>query len=435
MNRHIRKKQALALFCLCIFAGHSGTAAASSDYTTANNVFHLHFLDAGEKNPTDEDETSTYTLSAFQKQSIALAAERWSYILRDGKRMPLHILVSTNDEYNAFAGTDISDDPPREDGIYPSLSYTLLMTESPSSQKYGGDMVIGKGMFPPTDSQTDLWTPLPQEDGVPLHSIAFHEFGHVMGMIDSVDESMTPHFPSALFTFQRFLYDHRGVRAKPDLAIKTDNYRPGSDEYFDLPGFSFNFDGRLRLPYFYGPEVARVLAGEQLKTYDTFGRPIGQRVPGIPLKGNEGWPDQDYLDGIPHSELRNSLMSHQWWRNYNTFMELELAIFQDLGYSIDRRDFFGRSIYGDDQEVYNTAPYAARTADHTDYIRGAYSRTPWGMGLHIYGSRNRVTQAADLLTEGAAAVGIRVDGVKNEVDVAGGTTIRADGKNGNGLLV
>ena len=435
MKRHIRKKQALALFCLCVFAGHTGTAAASSDYTTANNVFHLHFLDEGETDPSDEDETSTYTLSAFQKQSIALAAERWSYILRDGKRMPLHILVSTDDAFNASGGTEFLDDPPREDGIYPSLSYTMLMTESPSSKKYGGFMVIGKEMFPPTVPETDLWTPLPQEDSPSLQPLVFHEFGHVMGMIDVVDESMTPHFPSALFTFQRFLYDHRGVRAKPNLAIKTDNYQPDSDEYFDFPGFSVNYDGRLRLPYFYGPEVARVLAGEQLKTYDTFGRPIGQRVPGIPLKGNEGWPDQDYLDGIPHSELRNSLMSHQWWRNYNTFMELELAIFQDLGYSIDRRDFFGRSIYGDEQEVYNTAPYAARTADHTDYIRGAYSRTPWGMGLHIYGSRNRVTQAADLLTEGAAAVGIRVDGVKNDVDVAGGTTIRADGKNGNGLLV
>ena len=435
MKRHIRRKQALALFCLCVFAGHSGTAAASSEYTTANNVFHLHFLDEGEADPTGEIGTSTYTLSAFQKQSIALAAERWSYILRDGKRLPLHILVATEDDRNAFGGTFISKDLPREDGIYPTRSYTMLMTETPSSQKYGGFMVIGKGMFPPTAPETDPWTPLPQEDGVAFHPATFHEFGHVMGMVGFF-ETTPPHFPSALFTFQRFLYDHRGVRAKPNLAIKTDNYQPDSDEYFDLPGFHGNLDGRQRLPYFYGPEVARVLAGAQLEAYDAHGYPIGQRVPGIPLNGNEGKPgDQDNLSQIPHSELRNSLMSHQRWRNYNTFMELELAIFQDLGYSIDRRDFFGRSIYGNDQEVYNTAPYAARTADHTDYIRGAYSRTPWGMGLHIYGSRNRVTQAADLLTEGAAAVGIRVDGVKNDVDVAGGTTIRADGKNGNGLLV
>ena len=435
MKRHIRKKQALALFCLCVFAGHTGTAAASSDYTTANNVFHLHFLDAGEKDPTGEGGTSTYTLSEFQKQSIALAAERWSYILRDGKRLPLHILVGTEDARNAFGGTFIFADLPREDGIYPSLSYTMLMTETPSSQKYGGFIVIGKEMFPPTAPETDPWTPLPQEDGVAFHPATFHEFGHVMGMVGFF-ETTPPHFPSALFTFQRFLYDHRGVRAKPNLAIKTDNYQPDSDEYFDLPGFHGNLDGRQRLPYFYGPEVARVLAGAQLEAYDAHGYPIGQRVPGVPLNGNEGEPgDQDNLSQIPHSELRNSLMSHQRWRNYNTFMELELAIFQDLGYSIDRRDFFGRSIYGNDQEVYNTAPYAARTADHTDYIRGAYSHTPWGMGLHIYGSRNRVTQAADLLTEGAAAVGIRVDGVKNDVDVAGGTTIRADGKNGNGLLV
>ena len=60
---------------------------------------------------------------------------------------------------------------------------------------------------------------------------------------------------------------------------------------------------------------------------------------------------------------------------------------------------------------------------------------PLGIGLHIYGSRNTVTQAADILTNGTGATGIRVDGMQNTVIIPEATNIHADGLRGNGILI
>lgn len=57
------------------------------------------------------------------------------------------------------------------------------------------------------------------------------------------------------------------------------------------------------------------------------------------------------------------------------------------------------------------------------------------MGLHVYGSDNNITQAADLLANGAYALGIRVDGRGNTITVALGTRVQADGLGGTALLV
>ena len=58
-----------------------------------------------------------------------------------------------------------------------------------------------------------------------------------------------------------------------------------------------------------------------------------------------------------------------------------------------------------------------------------------GDRLHVYGSHNDVTQAADLLTTGAYGTGIRLEGTGNVLRIASDTVISADGEEGLGILV
>ncbi len=141
-----------------------------------------------------------------------------------------------------------------------------------------------------------------------------------------------------------------------------------------------------------------------------------------------------YMFEGSHSQLPGA-MSHRSYSNYSTFMEVELAAMQDLGYDFDRKAMYGRSIYGSGQTIVNEQGYFARNAEGTDYLQGTYSQVPLGIGLHVYGSNNNVTQVGDILTQGDGAVGVRMDGVGNKLTIAEGTKVQADGYRGIGLLV
>jgi len=172
--------------------------------------------------------------------------------------------------------------------------------------------------------------------------------------------------------------------------------------------------------YFVGSNVSEVLAGSSL--------------PGIPVNGWEG-TGEDASSDLSHFELAHSMMSHQKWRNYVMLMEAELAAFQDMGYTIDRRNWFGGSEYGNDKTYVNTRPFYARNAEGTAYVTGMPNTATLATGFHVYGSRNQITQAADLLADGAGAVGIRVDGFENTVRLDKGSRITANGSHGTGILV
>ncbi|MDR1827014.1 MAG: autotransporter outer membrane beta-barrel domain-containing protein [Methylobacteriaceae bacterium] len=145
-----------------------------------------------------------------------------------------------------------------------------------------------------------------------------------------------------------------------------------------------------------------------------------------------------------HFGIRNGLMTHIQTKDYPMFMEVELAAIKDIGYDVDVRDFFGRSFYDDDRLTTKTVVngngfFASRGLDANGnwlgYNVGTPNLSPWGVGLHVFGSAYDITQTADLLADGTGAAGVRVDGFDNTVRIEPGVRVTAEGTQGTGLLV
>lgn len=182
--------------------------------------------------------------------------------------------------------------------------------------------------------------------------------------------------------------------------------------------------------YFTGANVQEVLTtkGEVARiAWPDANANSPEPVPGLPLNGFEDKGDP--APELSHIELQNSLMSHQNYRNWCTYMEAEIALLQDLGYTIDRSKYFGKSIYN------SGVKNEDNSIDYFTYVNNNdfNSTQMHGIGLHVYGSYVDVTQKADLNAAGNYGIGIRVDGVGNKVNID--SNISANGEGGNGLLV
>ncbi|MBQ4213043.1 MAG: autotransporter outer membrane beta-barrel domain-containing protein, partial [Selenomonas sp.] len=259
-----------------------------------------------------------------------------------------------------------------------------------------------------------------------------HELGHALGIICVGDREPKPGKPNENnFFIDKKITDKLSwtlhLRDQNDTPAKAGMYFVDSNEPKDPNKEYFVVDKTIKddgkgYAYFYGDHVTEALGGATF-----FGRSA------LPVNGWELSGNILIFDG---SHLQTAgMMSHRKYSNYTTFLEVELAVMQDLGYQIDRKAFYGRSVYGNGGTIVNNQGYFARNADGTDYLANTYSLVPLGVGLHIYGSDNKVTQNADIMTAGVGAVGVRVDGTGNTLIVPENTEIHADGRRGNGLLI
>lgn len=391
------------------------SAQAVETYDVRNNsgqtVFKLNFYgptDGSYFNEEGAPQHSSWGLDDAQKAQVISAAQRWADIIKPlpGK-LPGVINVGTFDDENAGAmSPDVSD-----------AAFSLTQLQAVLQGQDAGELnsgahavvQIGKMDFTPGQASPAL---IPTDHRADLEVIIFHEIAHALGIsADAGVADGVTQFGPTFGSWSSHLFDDNGNPAQPGQAILCTKCEGPDDPSA--------FDVRKDRGYFAGSHVNEVLAGA---------------MPGVPVRILDvlGDLDDDYMS---HIELERSLMSHQNYRNYTIMMEAELALLQDMGYDIDRRNFFGRSIYGSGLEVVNQQGYFARNAAGTAYLDGKANTSARGVGLHIYGSNNRVEQRGDILADGVAAAGIRIDGAGNTLSIAPGVRVQANGDYGTGLLV
>ena len=279
--------------------------------------------------------------------------------------------------------------------------------------------------------------------GTMLHEL-FHAFG--LNASTVIEDGRTEIWQDYYIAYDDFLHDAFGrnlgdiARAAGGQPVSVVGIEPGvsSDSIeIDPTAFYVRYVDRLSEIYFSGPAVDEVLNGALIawptdSYYEESELP--QPVPGLPINGYEGIGTEYELFDGSHIELQNSLMSHQWYTNWCVLMEAELAVLQDIGYKIDRKRFFGHSIYNNNLALVNNNGYWARNASGTDWLKGVASTQDWGIGLHVYGSGNTISQRADLLSDGRWGIGARIDGSENNLTIDSAVHIQANGYGGKGIL-
>ena len=445
------------------------------------DIFRVQYFDLADREKLEENKIDQwnldYSYNAAMKKSIRDAFEQWAEILyRNGKNMkqPGLFVVGADDEArNASAGpTAMVVD---SNGIKTYISADNFLDVFQNGLECGdldlfnnecdinsilafGHVSIGKNIGANLANNGAyygwIYEPLTQqqqsESAVSLQVVLYHEIAHALGIIcGKKDEDENENeagntnkkyvfsdLPEGSNNFDSHLVDQNGNYAAEGQEISSSD---GAGVFFveNLDADKLSATSTAGRVYFVGENVSEVLGGtgEKVKKF--------QNVDGIPILGWEnGRPD------FSHINLARGLMSHHNYRSYTALMEAELAIMQDIGYDIDRRNFFGRSIYSDgngasDNPFKNTQGYFARNAAGTAYEIGKANTATLGIGLHIYGSGNNILQtdegkgdgSADLLACGTGGAGIRIDGVCNTVAVDKGVTVSADGENGRGVLV
>jgi subtilase-type serine protease len=387
-----------------------GTHIFDARFFNMGDGYFMEEQDEGEEAPSPKE--STWNLSSLQKDKIFEAIRYWGELITPvpGQLPGIINIGTSNREGNAAGGSD-----PQQVGDMNLTQIQAAIQGHPVDQlTFGSHAMFYMGRMNWDTLENVLPSQLPRAGDVDLTAVAFHELAHGLGISSSIankedDEAQnTPHFGERLNSFDMHIRNSNGDAPKAGQAVLCiPCANPIDDEAFDM---------RDDRGYFVGAHVEEVLQGA---------------MPGIPLKilTSEGAID-DYMS---HLELKNSLMSHQNYRNYTNFMEAELAVLQDMGYDIDRRNFFGYSIYGDNGNIDNHRGFFKRGTDGTTYL-GEYNTSTLGLGLHIYGKQNTVLQQGDLLSIGTGGAGIRVDGSDNVVIIPADTRVHANGLNGRGVM-
>ncbi|MBO5565876.1 MAG: autotransporter outer membrane beta-barrel domain-containing protein [Succinivibrio sp.] len=394
------------------------------------NQGEIYDKEAYAKGKAEDPGYSTWQLTDTEKQRIAKAGEYWSSILGDGANntSPVKINVSTFAEDNAQASSQPNESEENQMNVYTAMQRLIIDNVK---MEQNASIMLGPGFR----KFADHWSQMPLTGLNDATTTIIHEMGHALGITSFIGATGSV---LALSSFDRHLQDYFGtkltslssveyVKSIPDTTVLTDAQELSNQGYFVAGQMNTGTYG----VWFKGDNLTKVMTiNGNAANSGTDANPDAIKNGMIRIEAYE-----ETTADFSHLELRNSLMSHQDYRNWTSFMEAELAVLQDIGYTIDRRNFFGFSIYNDGLTYTNKNPFYARNSSGTAYITGKPNTSLLGVGLHLYGSNNTVYQAADLLADGVAGTGIRIDGSSNTLTINSGVKVTANGDYGNALLV
>lgn len=244
-------------------------------------------------------------------------------------------------------------------------------------------------------------TPTQTSSDLSVFSLTAHELGHNMGIVVNYKDYNQLSRPSD------------GLWSS--LILDTEGNGIDGLWFYNAPQGSETLDDKLLrgVRYTFTGKHASAVNGDVW---------MGGSKEDSPVAVEAGYQFSYYAPGstLYHPYTRFGLMNSliEGWRPF--FSEVELAIFRDLGQTVDIEGQFGRSVYTNNNTVTNNHPFS--------------STNMFGIGLHIVGDNNAVTQTGNLYANGIAGAGIRIEGIDNKVTIAPGTTITANGVNGIGVL-
>ncbi|WP_295363195.1 autotransporter outer membrane beta-barrel domain-containing protein [uncultured Succinivibrio sp.] len=453
------KKSLLAIAVFEVICCSAQAATVKYVDTFGKPMFALNFVNDYAR---QDEEGNLWSLTEDQRNAIVDAASIWGELFAKNSSNTTYLPISIKLAYeagntdNASAGSNVAD----------NSTYTLLQNGIITGR------ILDNNLAEYTINQSTKIGYMPYLYPVPtmevtqeLTTTTFHELSHALGILsqsstlmevksqwddikedpdseDLVNLLEKNHYldennefvdnpPNPLATtgvsnnltaFASHLWSFMKINGTS--AVEKTNEAPTQLKYLSWLSYSEKpvadsfivGPGQKSGVYFIGPNVTAVLK---------------DALPGVPVNGTE--PRNGFE--LSHLELAHSMMSHQNYRNYVTLMEAEMAVFQDIGYKIDRRNFYGSSEYRNGQNYTNTNPFYARNAEGTAYIAGKPNTATLGVGFHLYGSNNIITQGADLLADGRGGTGIRSDGSGNKIIVPASTRITANGDHGTGILM
>ena len=456
----MKKKQLLILACITVLFGTNSFANEIYNIGGENYsyLFDVHNTSDPAINFAGEKLKSPFEISQNYLKPLFISAQNWADIIKpvNTGSAPVDYGIFSLDDYNAMAASlfvDVKGKPYRVTGVNAvinNLDYTIPKFFEGASP-YTGVVILGKGV----SEENPGWAPFTGNHSLyhgeipDLNVVLMHELMHSLGITTAVNSYKEDEFDSTdyfsesknapISIFDSYLRVYTG---NPEQAfdssmeiVPKSGMSVGKGKEFDIVKYS---------PYFVGENVIKILGGKD--NYDDAKQAIIDNgglvnysgyynknnhpsVYGLPIHPYDGEGENVELD-LAHIELRNSYMSHQDYRNWTTPMEVELAVLKDIGYDIDLRRHFGKSYYLNN--VVDTFTTGYSEWDGSAYT-GAPSKVVQGVGLHIYGNNNNITQASNISTIGEGAIGARIDGTQNTYTLKSESSIETNGKENLGI--